>query len=96
MQFELIYQPSAEATLANIERTDLKKYRKILKTLALMQTNFRHPSLQTHKFDDLSGPNGEEVFEAYIKNKTPAAFRVFWYYGPAQRMITILAIVPHP
>ncbi|GAA6619641.1 hypothetical protein [Scytonema sp. NUACC26] len=49
MQFELIYQPSAEATLANIERTDLKKYRKILKTLALMETNLRHPSLQTHK-----------------------------------------------
>ncbi|WP_017744209.1 hypothetical protein [Scytonema hofmannii] len=49
MQFELIYQPSAEATLANIEQTDLKKYRKILKTLALMETNLRHPSLQTHK-----------------------------------------------
>lgn len=96
MQFELIYQPSAEATLVNIERTDLKKYRKILKTLALMETNLRHPSLQTHKFDDLSGPNGEEVFEAYVENKTPAAFRVFWYYGPAQGMITILAIVPHP
>ena len=44
----------------------------------------------------LSGPNNEEVFEAYVENKTPAAFRVFWYYGPGQGVITILAITPHP
>jgi hypothetical protein len=96
MQFQIIYQPSAEATLINLEQTDPKKYRKVLKTLALMETNLRHPGLQTHKFDDLFGPNGEEVFEAYVENKTPAAFRVFWYYGPVQGVITILAITPHP
>ncbi|MBW4476965.1 MAG: hypothetical protein KME54_08825 [Tolypothrix brevis GSE-NOS-MK-07-07A] len=96
MQFQIIYQPSAEATLIDLEQTDPKKYRKVLKTLALMETNLRHPSLQTHKFDDLFGPNGEEVFEAYVENKTPAAFRVFWYYGSDQGVITILAITPHP
>jgi hypothetical protein len=96
MQFQLIYQPTAEATLINLEQTDPKKYRKILKTLALMESNLRHPGLKTHKFDDLLGPNGEEVFEAYVENKTPAAFRVFWYYGPGQGVITILAITPHP
>jgi hypothetical protein len=96
MQFRLIYQPTAEATLINLEQTDPKKYRKVLKTLALMESNLRHPGLKTHKFDDLSSPNGEEVFEAYVENKTPAAFRVFWYYGPGQGIITILAITPHP
>jgi len=90
------YQPTAEATLINLKETDPKKYLKVLKTLALMENNLRHPGLQTHKFDDLCGPNGEEVFEAYAENKTPAAFRVFWYYGAGQGMITILAITLHP
>ncbi len=96
MQFRLEYQPEAEETLANLQQTDPKKYKKVLKTLGLMQTNLRHPGLKTHKYDSLSGPDEEEVFEAYVENKTPAAFRVFWYYGPGKNVITILAITPHP
>ncbi|WP_242063349.1 hypothetical protein [Nostoc sp. FACHB-892] len=61
-----------------------------------MEVNLRHPSLNTHKYESLSGPNGEEIFEAYVENKTPAAFRVFWYYGSEQGVITILTITPHP
>ena len=96
MQFRLEYQPEAEETLANLQQTDPKKYKKVLKTLGLMQTNLRHSGLKTHKYDSLSGPEEEEVFEAYVENKTPAAFRVFWYYGPGKNVITILAITPHP
>jgi hypothetical protein len=96
VQFRLEYQPEAEETLANLQQTDPKKYKKVLKTLGLMQTNLRHSGLKTHKYDSLSGPDEEEVFEAYVENKTPAAFRVFWYYGPGKNVITILAITPHP
>jgi len=77
MQFRLQFSTQAKDTLANLEQTDPKKYRNVIKTLALMETNLRHPSLQTHKYDALSGSGGEEVFEAYVENKTPAAFRVF-------------------
>lgn len=96
MQFRLEYQPEAEESLINLQQTDPKKYQKVLKTLGLMQTNLRHPSLNTHKYESLAGPNGEEVFEAYVENKTPAAFRIFWHYGPGRQDITILAITPHP
>jgi hypothetical protein len=96
VQFRLEYQPEAEETLANLQQTDPKKYKKVLKTLGLMQTNLRHSGLKTHKYDSLFGPEEEEVFEAYVENKTPAAFRVFWYYGPGKNVITILAITPHP
>lgn len=96
MQFRLEFQPEAEEALANIKQTNLKKYQKVLKTLGLMQTNLRHPSLKTHKYESLTGPNGEEVFEAYVENKTKAAFRIFWHYGPVREVITILAITPHP
>ena len=49
-----------------------------------------------HKFSALKGPGGNEVFEAYAENKPPAAWRVFWCYGPDKKQITILAITPHP
>lgn len=39
---------------------------------------------------------GEEIFEAYIENKTPGAYRIFWYYGPDNNQITVVAITPHP
>lgn len=96
MQFRLEFQPEAEEALTNLQQTNPKKYQKILKTLGLMQTNLRHPSLNTHKYESLTGPNGEEVFEAYVESKTPAAFRIFWHYGPAREVITILTITPHP
>jgi len=47
-----------------------------------METNLRHPSLNTHKLKTLSGPGGEEIFEAYAQNETPGAYRIIWYYGP--------------
>ena len=86
----------AKNTLANLERTNQPKYRKTLKILSLMETNLRHPSLNTHKYNAIEGENGEEIFESYIENKTPAAFRIFWHYGIGQGIITIVAITPHP
>ena len=77
MQFRLLFSLEAKLTLENLEQVNPKKFQKVLKTLGLMETNLRHPSLNTHKYESLAGANGEEVFEAYVKNKTPAAFRVF-------------------
>ncbi len=96
MHFRLIFQPTAKIALTELEAHNDKKLKKVLKTLALMETNLRHPSLQTHKYTAIQGQNGEEVFESYVENKTPAAFRVFWHYGPNQQEITVIAITPHP
>jgi len=80
--YGLIFTPQADADLREIETNPAK--RKILKavrkTLGLLETNLRHPSLQTHEFTSLKGPSGEKVFEAYVQQKTPGAYRVFWYY----------------
>ena len=98
MRFELLYTPTASAQRNQLERhpSAVKVWRAVRKTLALMEANLHHPSLQTHKYRSLEGPNGEEVFEAYVQQKTPAAFRVFWCYGPLKKQITIVAITPHP
>jgi hypothetical protein len=66
------------------------------KALGYLETHPRHPSLNTHKYSSLKGPNGEEIFEAYAENNTPTAYRIFWYYGPGKREITIVAIIEHP
>ena len=58
---------------------------------------FPYPNrLQTHKYNSMRGENGEEIFESYAENKTPAAHRIFWHYGPKREQITVIAIVPHP
>ena len=67
----------------------------IEKTVDLL-SNPRHPSLQTHEFTALHGPNGEKVYEAYAQQNTPAAYRVFWHYGPGRGQITVLAFTAHP
>jgi hypothetical protein len=73
-----------------------KRYKAVKKTLIYLANNPRHPGLQTHEYESLKGPNGEKVFEAYAEQKTSAAYRVFWYYGPSPNMITLVTITPHP
>jgi len=96
--FELIFTPQADSDLREIENDPSKKdiLKAVRKTLGFMETNLRHPSLNTHEFTSLKGPKGEKVFEAYAQQNTPAAYRIFWYYGPDRKQITIVAITPHP
>ena len=97
-QKELVFTTKADEQLDLIELDPSKKaiLKAVRKTLGLMETNLRHPSLNTHEFKSLKGPNGEKVFEAYAQQKTSGAYRVFWYYGPGEDQLTIVAITPHP
>ena len=67
-------------------------------TIQRLLNNPRHPSLNTHKMDSLEHPYRKDspVFTAYVQNKTPNAYRVFWCYGPESDEITIIAITGHP
>jgi hypothetical protein len=73
-----------------------KRYKAIKKTIQLLASDPRHNSLQTHEFSSLKGPHEEKIFEAYAEQNRPAAYRVFWYYGPSKDQITIIAITRHP
>ena len=96
--FELEWTREAESTFGKLKSnpSSERQYKAVRKTLELLANNPRHPSLQTHEYASLEGPNKEKVFEAYAQQKTPAAYRVFWYYGPSRGSITILAITSHP
>ena len=97
-EFYLAYTENAEDDLKLLAEDKGKKAAKkaVVKCLKLMGSNLKHPSLNTHKYDDMEGPNGEEVFESYAQNNTPGAYRIFWHYGPGKSVITILSITPHP
>ncbi|MDP1700235.1 MAG: hypothetical protein Q8L53_04635 [Aestuariivirga sp.] len=98
MVFKLHFADRAKIELHGLEtnKTHAKRLKAVRNALGHLQSNPRHPGLKTHKFSSLSGPNGEEIFEAYAENNTPAAYRIFWFYGPGKNEITIIAITPHP
>jgi len=97
IRFRLLFTPEASSNLAELENdaSQRAEHKAILKCLGYMETNLRHPSLNTHKLERLKGPLGQQVFEAYAQNETPGAYRIIWYYGPGLGVITIAAIVTH-
>ena len=98
MKFVLHFAQTAEQTLKNLKGDSgaKKRYKAVKKALNFLSENPKHPSLQTHPYHSIFGPNGERIFEAYAEQDTPAAYRVFFYYGPHKGEITIFAITSHP
>ena len=98
MTFALVFTSTAKESLISLKKSHSleKHYKAVVKALETLAQNPRHPSLQTHKFTSLKGPLGEEVFEAYAEQNTPTAYRIFFFYGPKKREITVVALIPHP
>jgi hypothetical protein len=96
--FEIFLTDEARNQLERVikDKSLEKRYHAVKKALHFLSENPRHKSLNTHQFTSLSGPKGEKIFEAYAEQSTPAAYRIFWYYGPDKNQITIVAITPHP
>ena len=95
----------AEAAQAGRQRQGRAKsskaeglFKQVLKTITLLTENPRHPGLQCHEYDSLDHPYEKDgkVWEAYVQNNSPGAYRIFWCYGPGRNEITIIAITPHP
>ena len=97
MSFSLVFTEEAKANLSGLRSEPglAKRYKAVRRTLAYLETDPRHPSLQTHEYKSLTTKSGK-VFEAYAEQYTSAAYRVFWRYGPDKGQITIIAITAHP
>lgn len=97
MVFHLLFTPESESHLRAAERSgDSAKLKKIRRALGRLEQDPKYPSLQSHKYQSMSGANGEEVWDSYVENNTPSAWRIFWHYGPEAGQITVLAITQHP
>jgi hypothetical protein len=97
-RMKLNFAEEAAEQLLELERdkSKMRIFRAVAKTIDLMQEDLRHPSLNVHEHISLSREKGFKVFESYTQNRTPGAYRVFWRYGPEKNETTIVAIVPHP
>ena len=96
MAFSLHLSDETKTVIARLERDAPGRAIKVKQTLGLIERDPRYRGLNTHPYDSKTGPHGEKIWESYVENKTPAAYMVFWYYGPGQRAITVLSITPHP
>ncbi len=106
MHRELRFTPTADEQLDRIENAPSLKgvLRQVRKTLGYLETNLRAKSLQTREFESLTRRYGKKVFEAYVQQETPGAYRIFWHYGPDEidsngeriAIITIVTIISHP
>ena len=79
------------------------KLKKVRKTLAFLEQDPRYPGLNSHPYDNFPGLPGGKVWDSYVENQTPSAWRIYWMYGPDETVdgtevpvITVLAISPHP
>jgi hypothetical protein len=92
MPFKLRFTQEAETQLNTLENNthSAKRLKAVRKSLAYLESNPKH------KYTSLSKMYGKEIFEAYAENNTPAAYRIFWCYGPEKDNITIISITPHP
>ncbi len=97
--FKLLYTSEAERVLNDLRaqrqyEPKLKKVRKALRLLA--EAGPRHPGLHSHDYQSIPGPGGATLWESYVENRTPSAWRIWWIYGPDDGQITIVTIGPHP
>ena len=79
-----------------LDKDEETLFKKLVKALVFLRQNPRHPGLASHEINDLTRKYGIRIFQSYLENRTPAAGRLFWAYGPDKGDITVLAIEPHP
>jgi len=86
----------AKQAAGNLGGGELRLLKKLQKTLPLLAANPRHPGLASHEIESLSRRFGAKVWQSCLENRTPAAGRLFWVYGPEKGVITIVGLEAHP
>ncbi len=97
--FHLKFTPEAKKILEEIAsaaslRTKAKTIAKTLRQL--QQVGPGYPGLHSHQYKSVEGPAGVPLWESYVENRTPGAWRIFWVYGPEPDSLTIITVGPHP
>jgi mRNA-degrading endonuclease RelE of RelBE toxin-antitoxin system len=96
MGFKLRFSTSSADQLSSLQKRDPRRHKKALKCLGQLELDPKYPGLNSHRYEVLDEVEGQKIWESYVENRTPGAYRVFWHYGPGESDITIIAITPHP
>lgn len=97
--FTLLYVPEARAVIEDMKRgrRHAEKLKKVRTALRLLGTEGpRYPGLHSHQYESIPGPGGVALWESYVENRTPSAWRVWWIYRPGPDEITVVTLGPHP
>lgn len=92
---EVLLTTEAAAKLTALEtgtKPEQAKARKVHSTIAKLAANPNNPGLHTHPYEAL----GDKVFQSYVENNTPGAWRIWWWYGPDRGQLTVFEFGPHP
>lgn len=95
MAFKVLLQQVAEDAWNGLRTSDPTRYEKVGNCLFKLGENPRHPGLNSKRYKSLDKKHSESIWESYVENNVPAAYRVFWHYGPGKDEVTVVAITPH-
>lgn len=81
-----------------LRKPERQLLKKLVRGLTKLATNPRDRTLESHEIVELSRKYAPlRIWESYLENKKPGAYRLFWYYHPTiDHLIVIVGIQPHP
>jgi hypothetical protein len=99
--YKLRYAKQADEMISALEadKSAEARLKKVRKALRRLEVNPRYPGLHSHQYESFPVDRDVKVWDSYVENNTPGAWRIFWRYGPDEAgvpVITILQIGPHP
>lgn len=72
-----------------------EKFKKAKKAVRMMrEIGPAYPSFCTHQMDYLKGPGGRTIWNSYVENKTPQAWRMYWVRTD-DGAVYIVSLGPH-
>lgn len=94
--FFLAFTDRSDAAVLATKRSNPSKSKKVARTLDLLRTEGpKYPGLNSHSYHG-KVDGYTNVWESYVENRAPSAWRIWWVYGPDADMLTIVAVGPHP
>jgi len=103
--YELRFASAATETMTELTsggNKTLAKLKKVRKALGRLQIDPTYPGLHSHLYQHFPGLEKGKVWDSYVENRTPGAWRIYWMYGPNEHrdgkeiaIITVLVIGPH-
>jgi hypothetical protein len=96
--YNLILHDYAREQLKEISKNPPKEGLefKIKSTITKILHNPHYPGLNSHHYSSLDKKYNRKIWESYVENNCPGAYRIFWHFGDTEKSITIILIIPHP
>lgn len=96
MDYSLVLVEKVEETIADLAKHDVRKHKKVIKCLGFLEQDPKYPSLASTRYQTMYSATVEPIWESYVENHLPSAWRVWWFYGPEDGEITVVDLGPHP